>query len=292
MKNLDLNIFPQVNKEDWLQLAEKQLKGANPNEELAWKNDAEISLEGYYDQEDVKTLTHLADFFSTIPSHRWKLYERIDCTNAKLANQAALDALMGGCDGIILVNPDTTDLDVILNDVNADICDICMIGDERIDSTTTKIGFNLSPNGNCFATEKVNPVNQLIEILKSISEQTHIHRVAHADFFLEIAAIRALRFLLDKQGHKDVRIHSRIPRHASDEHQWFLNTTGGLASILGGSHSIDFTTATGDSRISRNTGNLIRDESGIVNYTDQCGGAYYIEVLTDKIVNQVTERLK
>jgi methylmalonyl-CoA mutase N-terminal domain/subunit len=107
---------------------------------------------------------------------------------------------------------------------------------------------------------------------------------------MEIATLRALKFLLKKSGH--IHIHTHIPKHASDEHQWFLNTTAGLASILGGSHSIDFSTAIGDPRISRNTGNLIREESGIEEYSDQCGGSYYIEVLTDRIVKKVEEKLK
>ena len=60
---------------------------------------------------------------------------------------------------------------------------------------------------------------------------------------------------------------------------------------MGGSHSVDFSTASGDTRISRNTGNLIREESGINTYSDQCGGSYYVETLTDKIIKKVTEKL-
>ena len=39
-----------------------------------------------------------------------------------------------------------------------------------------------------------------------------------------------------------------------------------------------------DPRITRNVGNLIREESKITEYQDQCGGAYLVEVLTDQII--------
>ena len=62
MKDLDLSTFPLITKQDWKQLAEKQLKGANPDEELRWKNSAEIELEGYYDSSDLTSLKYLEDF--------------------------------------------------------------------------------------------------------------------------------------------------------------------------------------------------------------------------------------
>ncbi len=293
LKNLDLNIFPSVDKAYWLQLAEKQLKGANPIEELAWKNDADILLEGYYDSKDITGLDYLEDFFSSIKPHQWKLYESIDCSVPQHANKSALDALMGGCDGVILDKPDKKDLSTILKDINLDICDINIIASTDLEGTPPIKGFLLNPGGTCVSSlEKKNPINQLVDLLQKLTNQTHIYREAHSDFFLEIATVRALRYLLENKGFENVHIHSHVSLHDLDDHQWFLNTTAGLASILGGSHSIDLSTATGDSRISRNTGNLIREESGIENYSDQCGGSFYIEVLTDKIIKQVTEKLK
>ncbi|WP_436517572.1 methylmalonyl-CoA mutase family protein [Ekhidna sp. To15] len=293
MKKLDLNIFPQIDKDQWLQLAELQLKGADPSKELAWTNDANISLEGYYDQSDIHDFKYLLDFFSAIDSHHWKLYETIDCTQPTQANKAAIEALEGGCDGVILNNPSLEDYQELLAEINVEICDISVIGSGNLKPNPKFTGFHLCPNGSCISSqEKNNPVNQLGELLSSEKSGKSIYRIAHSDFFLEIAAVRALRFLLDQKGLVDIHIHSHIPLHTSEEHQWFLNTTSGLASILGGSHSIDLSTANGDSRISRNTGNLIREESGIEKYTDQCGGSYYIEALTNKIIKQVTEKLK
>lgn len=293
MKNLDLTTFPKTDKNQWLKLAEKQLKGANPRHELAWKNDANLELEGYYDQSDLSGLKYLEDYFSTLESHRWKLYERIACHNPTLGNEKAIKALMGGCDGIILENPHSSKLNVLLKEIDHEICDINFVSDMEVEVDHKFTGFHLHPKGNCVSSiESINSIEQLIQILGRFGNEKYVHRIAMADFFLEVATVRALRFLLEKRGQKSVHIHTMVAQHDSNEHQWFLNTTAGLASILGGSHSIDLFTATGDARISRNTGNLIREESGIASYEDQCGGSYYIEVLTDKIIKQVSEKLK
>ncbi len=291
MKNLDLNIFPKTNKDEWLQLAENQLKGANPITELAWENDANINLNGYYDRSDILHLKYLEDFFSNAQPHRWKLYERIISTDPEEANEQALKALMGGCDGIIFSN--SSNMEVLFKDINAEICDISFDSSASTISVESFTGFQMFKNGNCASSDVTkNPIDQLCDLFQKLKNHTYVHRIALSDFFLEIASVRALRYLLDDRGFKGVHIHSQIPKHEEDDHQWFLNTTAGLASILGGSHSIDLTTASGDSRISRNTGNLIREESGIEEYEDQCGGSYYIEFLTDRIINQVSEKLK
>ena len=293
MKNLDLNIFPQINKNQWLQLAEKQLKGVDPYKELRWKNDAGLDLNGYYDVSDLSDLKYLEIFFTAVNPHRWKLYERIETEEQIQANEKALKALMSGCDGIILNNPKVDSLDSILEKVNHETCDICIVSEYEINRTKEFTGFQLGPSGNCVSSrEKQNPVEQIVKLLGKIKDETYIFRIALTDFFLEIATVRSLRYILESRGFRNIHIHTQVQVHNSDQHQWFLNTTSGLASILGGSHSINFPTAMGNSRISRNTGNLIREESGIEEYSDQCGGSYYIEIITDKIINEVTEKLK
>ncbi|WP_370089888.1 methylmalonyl-CoA mutase family protein [Ekhidna sp.] len=289
MKDLDLSIFPRVDKNHWTQLAENQLKGEDPGEALRWES-AGISLNGYYDSSDISELQYLTDFFSAIEPHRWKLYEQIEVINETEANKNALKALMGGCDGVILNLNDTQSLGTILKDVDHNICDICFISESEIE-VSGFTGFILAPNGNCVSGLDANPIDQICNLIKNQDKQKHIYRNAFPDFFLEISTVRALRYLLTTKNFKEVQIHTHVPMHASEEHQWFLNTTAGLASILGGSHSVDFSTAIGDPRISRNTGNLIREESGISEYSDQCGGSYYVEVLTDKIIKSVLEKL-
>ncbi len=292
MRNLDLTLFPEIHKEKWKELAERQLKGGKPDDELSWKNSADISLSGYYDTSDITNLNHLI-FFEKLPPHRWKLYEKISVANEANANEDAIEALMGGCDGVIFELGNAPNWQVLLKDIDTSICDIGISSSFEIDKENFS-GPIINPyNGNTLEIADSNdPISQIREALSSSHDSQFIRRTALKDFFLEIAFIRALKFLLFENGYNNIQIHSSIPLHQSKEHQWFLNTTSGLASILGGSHSIDLSTAIGDSRISRNIANLIREESSIEKYTDQCGGSYYIEVLTDKIITEVTNKLK
>ena len=101
LKDLDLSIFPTISKENWGFLAEKQLKGEDPNQVLKWQNTADIDLLGYYDESDIKSLSYLTEFFKNLAPHRWKLYQQIEVDQDKEANRQILEALMGGCDGVI-----------------------------------------------------------------------------------------------------------------------------------------------------------------------------------------------
>ena len=223
MKNLDLNIFPQIDKDQWVQLAEKQLKGANPEEKLAWKNDAEIALQGYYDKTDIEDLRYLTDFFSLIKPHQWKLYQTIKTNDPKQANSEALESLMGGCDGIILDDPRIEDLDLILNNVDSNICDINVSSPERKLSDSRFTGFQLCEGGNCIGPfGQKNPVDQITALIDDLNGESYMYRTAFSDFYLEISTVRSIRFLLEQRGYKGIHIHTHIPFHESDEHQLFF----------------------------------------------------------------------
>ncbi len=291
MKDLDLSVFSDVDKENWSILAKKQLKGGDPKEVLNWRNTAGIELTSYYDTSDLSDKEYLSDFFTNIQPHKWKLYQRIEVNQEAEANKKGIEALMGGCDGVIFNVISHPNLDTLLEGIDSSICDLGINGDLNIDPTNFTGPRILPKKGNTLLVKEAsNAVKQVIEAVSGINEHTYIFRTALNDFFLEIATIRALKYLLTNNNHQDIHIHSSVPFHHSKEYQWFLNTTSGLASILGGSNSIDLPTAIGDERISRNTANLIREESGIAEYSDQCGGSYYIESLTDRIIKAASLR--
>jgi len=288
LKNLQLSDFPKTNFDDWLSAARRQLKKEDPLNELIW-NSCEIqNLNPYYDSTDISGLTEQINFFRELAPHQWKLYEEIQVKSEKKANLKALEALTGGCNGIIFHICTNIETDLLLREINTSICDISTFGSPqekiaaRMDHENTLIEKNIS----------LSPVIQISGILDNLSHQKYIYRNSFPDFFLEIAALRALRYLLASRAIRDVSIHSSIRLNSNPEYQWFANTTSGLASVLGGSHSISLPTAIGDRRISRNVGNLIREESKIASYTDQCGGSYFVESLTAKIVKSVKEFIR
>lgn len=289
MKELDLSIFPKSSPHDWLQVAQEQLEGENPYERLAWESLGVKHLKPYYDEADLENLTYLSDFFGSIVPHRWKLYEKIAVESEREANEIALKALMGGCDGIIFYFEKEINEDQLLKEINVSICDISAFPSLLLTEGCT--GMNIH---NCVFESSKNhdPIGQLTNLLSNVTSQHRwIHRKAFSDFFLEIASVRALRFLLETHKQCSPFIHTTVPKHASKDHQWFLNTTGGMAAILGGSHSIDMPTAMGDRRITANVAHLIREESYIKYYNDPCGGSYFIESLTDQIIGGVKRNL-
>lgn len=290
MKDLDLSVFEKSNKSDWLQLAQNQLKGDDPMTKLSWESSGLNGLLPYYDSSDLDGLTYLNEFFTQLPSHRWKLYERIDAEEVKQSNTQALDALMGGCDGIIFDLKTSIESSELLKNIDISICDISFFSEQEVEASGLTGMLHAGGSKNVFTETKPHSsvIEQVKELLSNASGHRFIHRTGFSDFFVEIAAIRALRYLLEQQK-LSIHIHTSVPAHESEEHQWFLNTTIGLASILGGSHSIDMHTATGDPRITRNVGNLIREESKITEYQDQCGGAYLVEALTDQIIKEVAK---
>ena len=298
MKPFDLQAFPKVNKEKWNTVATKQLKGNDPDEQLNWQTEG-IELLPYYDQSDLEGLEYLGNFFDEVNSFEWKLFEEIDVKKDKLANEQALESLQGGCNGVIFNLKNNVDQDVLFNDIMPDICDISIVDKEGYlhNTSFTKLsGFiHGKENGNVYhVPPQVSATDSLVQIIGNLENNRFIVRESYPDFFLEIATIRALRYLLShllNQTFDDVSIHTTVPLHQEKDFQWFLNATAGLASILGGTNSISFSTAQGPSRISRNVGNLIREESGIVSYSDQCRGSYFVESLTHHLIEACKSRL-
>lgn len=126
------------------------------------------------------------------------------------------------------------------------------------------------------------------------------------NFFMEIAMLRAARFLwhrlMSQFNPKDPR-SSMLRTHvqtsgwsltAQDPYNNIIRTTlEALAAALGGTQSLhtnSFDEAVGlptefSSRIARNTQLVIQEESKICHVIDPMGGSYYVEALTNDIVN-------
>jgi methylmalonyl-CoA mutase len=128
------------------------------------------------------------------------------------------------------------------------------------------------------------------------------------DFFMEVAKLRAARLLwaslmAEKFDPKDprslaLRTHcqtSGASLTARDPYNNIIRTTvEAMAAVLGGTQSLhtnsfdealslptDFA-----ARIARNTQLVLRDETGLTRVADPLGGSYYVENLTDQLVNE------
>lgn len=277
-----LSEFHKYTRADWVKVAESQLQGKNPDKALSWGIPGLPHLQPYYDAADLIGLDEQLLFFQKLPAHRWKLYEEIHIQDEKEANHIALEALMGGCDGLLFHVSSSVDMNGVLKGIDTKICDISVL-DGPSDTSN-----HMNPTNTQMALRPAkDPIDQILSIFEGIKGKKYVLRHAWEDFFLEMATLRALRYLLCALfDMPEVEIHTTVPTHPDPDYQWFLNTTSSMASILGGSHSISMPTQIGDLRTTRNIGNLIRDESKIETYTDPCGGSYYLEVLTSEIINR------
>ncbi len=130
------------------------------------------------------------------------------------------------------------------------------------------------------------------------------------NFFMEVAKLRAARVLwhraMTQLGAKDerskmLRTHcqtSGVSLQEADPYNNVIRTTiEAMAAMLGGTQSLH-TNALDEAialptdfsaRIARNTQIVIQEETGMCNVVDPLGGSYYIESLTNELVDKAWE---
>ena len=133
------------------------------------------------------------------------------------------------------------------------------------------------------------------------------------NFFMDIAMLRAARFLwaeLMSQFNpknpksKMLRTHCQTSGWSLTQQDPYNNiirtTLECLSAVLGGTQSLhtnSFDEAVGlptelSARISRNTQIIVQEESHICDVVDPLGGSYYVEALTQSIIDEVRKILK
>jgi methylmalonyl-CoA mutase len=133
------------------------------------------------------------------------------------------------------------------------------------------------------------------------------------NFFMDIAMLRAARFLwAELMGQfnpknpisKMLRTHCQTSGWSLTQQDPYNNvirtTLECLSAVLGGTQSLhtnSFDEAVGlptelSARISRNTQIIIQEETHICDVVDPLGGSYYVETLTQKIIDEVRKILQ
>jgi len=128
------------------------------------------------------------------------------------------------------------------------------------------------------------------------------------NFFMDIAMLRAARFLWAElmsqfspknPKSKMLRTHCQTSGWSLTQQDPYNNiirtTLECLSAVLGGTQSLhtnSFDEAVGlptelSARISRNTQIVVQEESHICDVVDPLGGSYYVESLTQSIINEV-----
>jgi methylmalonyl-CoA mutase len=133
------------------------------------------------------------------------------------------------------------------------------------------------------------------------------------NFFMDIAMLRAARFLWAElmsrfnpknPKSKMLRTHCQTSGWSLTQQDPYNNiirtTLECLSAVLGGTQSLhtnSFDEAVGlptelSARISRNTQIIVQEESHICDVVDPLGGSYYVETLTQNIIDEVRKILK
>jgi len=132
------------------------------------------------------------------------------------------------------------------------------------------------------------------------------------DFFMEVAKLRAARVLWatkmqefnpQKEGSLLLRTHCQTSGWslaAQDPYNNIVRTTiEAMAAVLGGTQSLhtnSFDEALGlpteaSARVARNTQLIIAEETGIPRVVDPLAGSYYVEALTNELIQKATALL-
>ena len=130
---------------------------------------------------------------------------------------------------------------------------------------------------------------------------------AGTDFFLEIAKQKALRILWSEIGKPyensyqpgDLFIHSVSEPWVNDNFQphgnMLKSTIASMAAIAGGCDGLtvhpEHESDANMNRVARNVTNILREESHFSKVADATAGSYYIESLTNQLIEKVQEKL-
>ena len=133
--------FPPVSAAQWKEKTLADLKGADFDKKLVWKTLEGFNLQPYYSGADLTRLEYLKKFAGSILNQNdgtqgpryWVNREKIKVDDAESANQAAIDALNSGADGLLFDLTGKGDIDIrkLLNNILPLHCSVSFIADQH-----------------------------------------------------------------------------------------------------------------------------------------------------------------
>ena len=111
------NEFEGVSSKAWKQKIQVDLKGADYNDTLIYKNNEGIDVKPFYHADEFEPLPEVSDSKAT----EWKICQSIDVSEAKEANYKAIDAIKRGAESILFqINTETISLEDLLQNINTE----------------------------------------------------------------------------------------------------------------------------------------------------------------------------
>ncbi len=106
--------FPEISSKQWKQLIQADLKGADYNETLIWKNNEGIDVKPFYHADQFESLPDSSNTNAT----QWKICQTIFVANVEKSNEKAVNAIQRGAESITFILPSE---DILMKDLLVNI---------------------------------------------------------------------------------------------------------------------------------------------------------------------------
>jgi len=275
-----------ANKKEWNAIISKKLKEGVSLSDLNVTYPGDITMEPNVVAEEVSHISHSLDL-----DNSWTNMAQITGNNGVEINALVHKALNQGANGLFLTLPTSTDIDEVLADVMTEYLDVYIQSSEKHNLTqwknTKQIRETIFQIG---TTDRISDLKAILENAKGESSVMVTISVGK-DLLYEISSIRALRILLQDQGVDSIQIFGRYDVEGTNDlgdYNLIEKTYKTMSIVLGGANAV-LTEYTGseEDRLTLNIQNILDLESGFKRVIDPTNGSYYINLLTDKIINKV-----
>lgn len=279
-------------KEQWNSVIEKKLKAGQSLDDLLVEYEDGITMMPNIVSEEIQDIDHHLDLSSA-----WVNMARIPNDTDVEMNRLIHLALNQGANGLVLDLKASNDYQNVLDGVMTEYLDIIVKSDNEIALDTYKHpNVTVVINDNDQIVEL--PRNEKISAFRALRDQLDNDKPlffsisVSKDLLFEIAFLRAVRLYLQEAKFKDVKLYGRFDVEGTNElgdYNLIEKTYKTMSIIIGGADAVisDYK-GDEDSRLTLNIQNILDLESSFKQVMDPTKGAYYIEMLTSKIL----ERLK
>jgi len=295
--------FPAATFEEWEKKLAKELKDISP-ENLKKENEEGISIQFLYiNQSETTVVSQKAS---------WKIRQ-----DFKIEEKTEIEsALKNGVDLIFVKTDKKPEIEgSFLIENNQKIEGQKTVWFPSYENLSSGKWQDLNCNADYYGIHAAiyqdsggNSIQALAFLFKEAIESPAINFIVQMaigrNYFLEISKFRALRMLWKKFcPNKNLEIHaisSNYSKTVKDVHNNLIrNTLEAMSAILGTADVVsilpfDLRTKVSDEfsyRMVRNIQHLLREESYLNQVSDPTAGSYYIESLTQSIVNEVITKL-
>ena len=298
------NFFIKQTKSDWLKsLGERRIKNKFNN----------IFFDPIYFQNNRKNITHNK-------GGEWAITHKIKIKNSLTANSEALKILNLGVNSITFINPDNSDLNTLLKNIQIDIIRINFEKVFDVDKFITMFhkfcvkneinSNNLKGFINCksltkdkyYKYKKILPNFQFLKIkttsFKKKSIQKYIdfknilfvHNI-NKNMIEEISFLRSFRINIEQSKNISPFIEAIINTRNSNYHKLIETCSKSITAILGGCDSIIVNSKIRDTlKIQQQL--ILKYESNLNKVSDSLHGSYLIEEMTNSLLDSKKNNFK